>query len=171
MKKIYITLLPLLIWSLSSCLKDSPAVDFTTVGTIIEILPVNGGGLESFSTAELNLSSSEETVSADIVLNIASPSPLKKNLTITLSVNDALRVQYNSKNEDQYEAMPDSVFSFPITSTTIPAGQRLDTLKVYFYPSKLDITKNYMLPVSITDAQGETISGNFGSIYFHTLAQ
>ena len=34
--------------SLSACLKDKPAVDFGTVGTIIEILPVNGGGLESF---------------------------------------------------------------------------------------------------------------------------
>jgi hypothetical protein len=171
MKNIYITLLPLLAWSLSSCLKDSPAVDFTTVGTIIEILPVNGGGLESFSTAELNFSSKEESVSADIVLNIASPSPLKKNLTITMSVNDALRVTYNSKNDDQYEAMPDSVYSFPISSATIAAGQRLDTLKVYFNPSKIDTTKNYMLPISITDAQGETISGNFGSIYFHTIAK
>jgi hypothetical protein len=171
MKKLYIILLPLVMYSLSSCLKDSPAVDFSTVGTIIEILPVNGGGLESFSTAELNFSSDEALDSADIVLNIASPSPLKKNLTISMEVNDALRISYNAANQDQYDAMPDSVFSFPVSSATIAAGQRLDTLKVYFYPSKIDTTKNYMLPVSITDAQGETISGNFGSIYFHTIAK
>jgi len=171
MKKIYISLLPLIMWSLSSCLKDTPAVDFSTVGTIIEILPVNGGGLEYFSSAELNFQSTEEIDSAIIVLNIASPKPLSKDLTITMEVNDALRSAYNSANQDQYDAFPDSTFSFPVTSGTIAAGQRLDTLQVYFYPSKIDTTKNYMLPVSIKDAQGETISGNFGSIYFHTNAR
>lgn len=171
MKKIFISLLPLIMWSLSSCLKDTPAVDFSTVGTIIEILPVNGGGLEYFSAAELNFPAKEEIDSAIIVLNIASPKPLSKNLTITMEVNDALRSTYNSANQDQYDAFPDSTFSFPVTSGTIAAGRRLDTLQVYFYPSKIDTTKNYMLPVSIKDAQGETISGNFGSIYFHTIAK
>jgi hypothetical protein len=59
------------------------------------------------------------------------------------------------------------VYSFPVKSVTIDAGERLDTLRVIFYPSKIDATKNYMLPVSIQDAQGENISGNFGAIYFH----
>jgi len=156
-------------YSLSACLKDNPAVDFSTVGTIIEILPVNGGGLENFATAELNFSSTIDT--AAIVLNIASPKPLNKSLTITMEVDDALRSAYNSANQDQYDAFPDSAFSFPVKSGTIAAGQRLDTLRVYFYQSKINTTKNYMLPVSIKDAQGETISGNFGAIYFHTNAQ
>ena len=169
MKKI--SLLGLIICSLSACLKDNPAVDFSTVGTIIEILPVNGGGLENFATAELKFSATEKIYSADVVLNIASPKPLNKTLTISLEVNDALRSAYNSANQDQYDAFPDSTFSFPVKSGTIAAGQRLDTLRVYFYPSKIDVTKNYMLPVRIKDAQGETISGNFGSIYFHTNAK
>jgi hypothetical protein len=171
MKKLYISLLSLIMCSFSACLKDSPAVDFSTVGTIIEILPVNGGGLEYFSAAELNLNTTEDIYSADIVLNIASPKPLSKNLTISMEVDDALRSAYNSANDDQYDAFPDSTFSFPVTSGTITAGKRLDTLQVYFYPSKIDTTKNYMLPVSIKDAQGETISGNFGSIYFHAKAK
>ena len=171
MKTLYITLLTLIMCSLSACLKDTPAVDFSTVGTIIEILPVNGGGLESFSAAELNFNATDDIYSADIVLNIASPKPLSKNLTISMEVNDALRSAYNSANQDQYEAFPDSTFSFPVTTGMIAAGKRLDTLQVYFYPSKIDMTKNYMLPVSIKDADGETISGNFGSIYFHANAQ
>ena len=65
----------------SSCLKDTPAVDFTTVGTIIEILPVNGGGLENFDAAPLEFDPSDEIDSADIDLNIASPKPLNKSLT------------------------------------------------------------------------------------------
>lgn len=171
MKKLYIALLALNILSLSSCLKDSPAVDFSTVGTIIEILPVNGGGLENFGGAELNFASTDAIDSAAIVLNIASPKPLNRRLTISMGVSDSLRIAYNSNNPDQYDAFPDSAYSFPVTSVTIAAGQRLDTLPVYFYPSKIDTTKSYMLPVSIKDAQGEIISGNFSTIYFHTNAK
>ena len=171
MKNIYIYLLALILPVLSACLKDKPPVDFNTVGTIIEILPVNGGGLENFSGAELNFDPVEAIDSAAIVLNIASPNPLNKPLTINMEVNDAIRGTYNSANSVQYDAFPDSLYSFPVTSVTIPAGLHLDTLQVYFYPSKIDTTKNYMLPVSIKDAQGETISGNFGTIYFHTNAR
>ncbi len=171
MKKLYIYLLVLYLLSLSSCKKDKPAIDFSTVGTIIEILPENGGGLENFGGAELNFGPTDTIDSAAIVLNIASPYPLNKALTISMGVNDALRNAYNSSNTNQYDAFPDSVFSFPVTSVTISASQRLDTLQVYFYPTKIDTTKNYLLPVSIKDAQGETISGNFGTIYFHTNAK
>lgn len=169
MKSLTFSLLILIMFSLSACLKDNPAVDFSSVGTIIEILPVNGGGLENFATAELSFSSTIDT--AIIVLNIASPKPLNKTLTITMGVNDTLRTAYNSANQDQYDALPDSAFSFPVKTGTIAAGQRLDTLRVYFFQSKINTTKNYMLPISIKDAQGETISGNFGSIYFHTIAK
>ena len=93
--------------------------------------------------------------------------PLNKALTISMEVNDSLRTIYNAAYAGQYEALPDSVYSFPVSSGTIAAGQRLDTLHVLFYPSKINNTKNYMLPVSIKDAQGENISGNFGAIYFH----
>jgi len=88
-----------------------------------------------------------------------------------MKVNDNKRIVYNSSNPVQYDTFPDSLYSFPITSVTIPAGKHLDTLQVYFYPSKIDTTKNYMLPISIEDAQGQTISGNFGTIYFHTNAR
>lgn len=171
MKYIYKFLLFLAILSTGSCLKDSPAVDFSTVGTIIEILPVNGGGLENFDAALLEFDPSDAKDSADIDLNIASPKPLSKALTVTVGVDDALRVAYNAAYSAQYEALPDSVYSFPVKAATIEAGDRLDTLRVIFYPSKIDPTKNYMLPVSIQDAQGENISGNFGAIYFHFDAQ
>jgi Domain of unknown function (DUF1735) len=155
----------------SSCLKDTPAVDFSSVGTIIEILPPNGGGLENFDAAELSFDPSDNIDSADIDLNIASPKPLTKAISITLAVDDGLRTTYNSNNGTSYEAMPDSVYSFTNKTGTINAGDRLDTVRVIFYPSKIDNTKSYMLPVSIKDADGQTISGNFGSIYFHTDAE
>lgn len=171
MKYKYILLQFSLILLLSSCLKDTPAVDFSTVGTIIEILPSNGGGLENFDAAALEFDTADLSDDADIDLNIASPKPLTKALAITVAVDDGLRTSYNANNGTAYEAMPDSVYSFPVKTGTIDAGQRLDTIRITFYPPKIDHTKNYMLPVSIKDAQGENISGNFGSIYFHIDAE
>jgi hypothetical protein len=171
MKPANIFLLFFLLLMFSSCLKDTPAVDFSTVGTIIEIIPADGGGLENFDAAALTFNPADGTDSADIDLNIASPKPLTKAVSITLAVDDGLRSSYNSSNGTSYEAMPDSVYSFPVKSGTINAGDRLDTVRVTFYPSKIDSSKSYMLPVSIKDAQGQTISGNFGSIYFHTDAR
>src|SRR3954452_20715024 len=98
MKKICISLFTLIMLFLSACLKDEPAVDFSTVGTIIEILPVNGGGLENFSAAELNFDATETIDSAAIVLNIASPEPLNNPLKINMGDKDALRNAYNSSN-------------------------------------------------------------------------
>ncbi|MBS1599491.1 MAG: DUF1735 domain-containing protein [Bacteroidetes bacterium] len=170
--KYKISIFIVLTWmSFSGCLKDSPAVDFSTVGTIVEILPVNGGGIENFDAAALTFDPADAVDQADIVLNIASPNTLSKTLTVTMEVNDGLRQSYNTTYGTSYDALPDSVYSFTEQSGTIAAGKRLDTLHVNFYPSKIDNTKNYMLPVSIKDAQGQTISGNFGAIYFHIDAQ
>ena len=80
MKYIYKSLLLFAILSMASCLKDTPAVDFSTVGTIIEILPVNGGGLENFDAALLEFDPSDAKDSADIDLNIASPKPLSNGI-------------------------------------------------------------------------------------------
>jgi Domain of unknown function (DUF1735) len=161
-------LFPLLIVSmvLGGCFKEVPAVDFSTVGTIIEIIPPFGG-LENFGNAGLVFPAGDLYDSEQVVVNIASPKPLSVPLTVTLAINDSALSVYNATNGTSYIALPDSTFSFPTTSVTIPAGSHLDTLTVYFYPSKIDSTQSYMLPIGISNAQGKTISGNFSIIYFH----
>jgi len=151
---------------LSGCFKEAPAVDFSTVGTIIEIIPPFGG-LENFGNAGLVFPAGDLYDSEQVVVNIAAPKPLSVPLTVTLGINDSALSAYNAANGTSYIALPDSVYSFPVTSVTIPAGEHLDTLTVYFYPSKIDSTQSYMLPVGISTAQGKTISGNFSIIYFH----
>jgi hypothetical protein len=145
MKLIFLLSAVMLVSGLSGCLKDSPSVDFTSVQTIIEISPPYAG-LEYFDKAALTL-------------------------TITMGIDDSSRVAYNKANKTIYEALPDTGYSFPKLTGNIPAGARLDTFQIIFYPGKLDMTRSYMLPVSITDAQGKLISGNFHTIYYHTNAQ
>src|SRR3954469_18900328 len=51
----------------------------------------------------------------------------------------------------------------------IKAGTRLAKFTVTFYPQTLDPAKSYMLPVTVTDASGLTISGNLSTIYLHII--
>jgi BT_3987-like, N-terminal domain len=69
----------------------------------------------------------------------------------------------------EYEVMPDSVYHLISTSATIKAGESAAALKIAFFPSKIYNKKNYGLPIVITDASGQTISGNYGTLYLHTI--
>lgn len=149
----------------TGCLKDEAPNDFSTVGTIIEI-PY--AGLGYFSSAAL-IFSGTDPVTLNFDVNIASPYPLSSDLTVTLGVDDSKRTAYNSSSDLQYEAMPSDHYSYTATSATIAAGSRIAHLSITFYPDKFDPAKSIMLPISITDAQGNTISGNQGTIYYHYI--
>lgn len=166
MKKIFNFIISSVALLIMGCMKDTPSVDFSHLGAVVEILPPQAG-LENFGNAALSYPFTDSSDDALVVVNIASPKPLNKTLQVTLGIIDSARVAYNGLNSASYEALPDSAFSFPVNTGSIAAGNRLDTFTVTFYPSKIDTTKSYMLPVGITDAQGQTISGNFGIVYFH----
>jgi hypothetical protein len=152
--------------SLSSCLKDSRFVDFSKVGTIVEI-PF--GGQVYF--AKSAVTDAGDTIVKQFAVNIASPTVPTAATTVTLSVNDpAIITKYNSANSAVfYEPMPAGSFVYTQTSVTIPGGQRSAALTVTFYKDKLDPSKSYMLPIAIKSAGGLNISGNMSIIYYHFI--
>jgi hypothetical protein len=161
---------------MSGCLKDTPNVDFTKSGVIAELshasfTPIGppSSGLTYFSAATLPLftSSAPDTVTFDV--NIASDYPPTSDVSVTVAVDDAKRTDYNAMGGVQFEAQPDSTYSFPVTTMTIKAGFRLATFTLIYFPSKIDPTRTYMLPITLTDASGITISGNLATIYFHIV--
>jgi len=153
--------------SLTGCLKDDPLNDFKSTAKPIIELPYHG--LEGFASDAVLAAGKVDPIVQPIVVNIASVDPLSSSVNFTLAVDDALRTQYNATGGVQYEALPDSTYSFTEKSGTISAGSRLDTLYVTFFPEKVNPTINYMLPIKIADASGQTISGNFGAAYFHMI--
>jgi hypothetical protein len=86
-----------------------------------------------------------------------------------VGVDDAKRVAYNGMGGVQFDPQPDSTYLMGPTTMTIKAGFRLATFMVIYYPKKIDPTRTYMLPISLTDASGITISGNLATIYFHIV--
>ena len=171
MKKILgaIILLPFL---LVSCLKDSTinADGGLSSGRFIEI-PYSG--LENFGNNAVLTAGVADPIVIPIIINVANADSkaLDKDLTVTLSIDEAARTAYNGNaaNVVKFAAIPDSSYSFPQKTGVIKAGHSLDTLYITFYPNKIDPSKNYMAAITLKDAQGQKISANFSTLYFHTI--
>lgn len=161
----------------AGCMKDKPNVDFSKTGAIAEISSSNisatlnapSSGLDYFNNATLPYIGSDSIFTVTFDVNIASNYPLNKDITATVGVDDAKRVAYDAANGASFLAQPDSTYSFPAKSAVIKSGTRLATFTVTFYPQKMNPSLSYMLPITITDASGVTISGNLSTIYLHVI--
>jgi hypothetical protein len=164
--------------TMASCLKEG-AKNIDTenpTGSIVTLQFIENGsgstinsGMQYFSGGALTYPGTHESDTATYNVNLAGPTTLSTDLTVTVGV-DATKVLENFKGDAiDYSLMPDSLYKFMSKTAVIKAGQRTATLKIVFYPSKIDVTKSYNLPVVIKDAGGKTISGNFGIIHFHVI--
>ena len=174
--KILIALVAIL--GLTSCLKkDAMNVDPDEItGTIIELQFIENGsgttinsGMQYFSGGALTYPADHLTDTANYNVSLAGPSTLTKDVKVTIGVKASAVLDNYKADSINYQLMPDSLYDFISTTATIKAGSRIAPFKIVFYPSKIDPTKSYMLPVVVTDAEGQTISSNFGIVYFHVI--
>ncbi|MBS1604898.1 MAG: DUF1735 domain-containing protein [Bacteroidetes bacterium] len=179
MKKTYIIFSVVAGLALPGCLKDKANTDVGNQdGYIAEISTssVNStdqapsGGLTYFGDATMATSVDPGPDNEFFTVNIASPFPPVKDIPVTIAVDDAKRTAYNATTPDYvYSALPANAYSLPATTGTVHSGLRLDTFNITFMYGNMDPTKDYMLPISITQAPGTTISGNMSTIYFHVV--
>ncbi|RYE19860.1 MAG: DUF1735 domain-containing protein [Sphingobacteriaceae bacterium] len=179
MKKINIyntllsALLIALVLNLSSCLKSNDTyVDFSKVGTTIE-LPLAALNQETGVRVVTNTYTASTTPSdLPVVVNIASPKPLNRDLVVTLAVNanDAIGKLNAAVPTAGYVLIPSNIYSVPSLQVTIPAGQRTATVNFKINSSLIGISNTkYVLPVSIIDGGGEQIS-LYSTVYYNVKA-
>jgi hypothetical protein len=143
--------------TLTSCLKKDDIPDLSAVDPVIEF-PLGGPGMK-----RNNLTApATSVVDTVIALNIASPDPLNKDVTVSIKADPAIVTAYNTANGTTYTAIPDNLFQLESTDITIRAGYRVGRIKVKIKFNQFDLTKKYMLALSISNAPGLIISGNFG---------
>jgi hypothetical protein len=163
MKKLVIILGAITV-SLSACLKDKPNVDFSQIGTFVE-LPYSG--VANFSRDAITAAG--DTIVTAFTANIDSDYPPKSDTKVTVGVDNAFIAKYTAQdNTVAYDPMPDGSYVLNVTSVTIKGGSRLANFSVTFYKNMLDPSKSYMLPVKIVSAD-QPISGNFNVHYFHFI--
>ena len=151
---------------LSSCLKKDDIPDLSKVDPVIEF-PLGGPGLLKNVLSAL----SSGPVDTAIALNIASPDPLNQDVTVTVAADPRAVAAYNNANGTSFEALPSNLFSIENTQITIKAGYRIGRVKVKINFNLFDLSKKYILALSITNAPGLIISGNYGKFLWEFVVK
>src|SRR5438309_8608729 len=153
MHKIKFSLIILAVYiCLSACLKDKAFMDVSGTQPVIEF--ANGTGGQS-DLGNFGIDPTVDRLDTAIALNIASPQVLDYPVTVTLKVDPTMLTKYNGvSGNTQLAMLPDSAFKFTTTTVTIPAGHRIARIPLTLFPTKIDPTKSYGLPISIVSATG-----------------
>lgn len=174
MKKIQYIMLVVVLLSLSACLKDTAStVNFNTVKPVIEqlnsanYLNQNTAGLANLYSYFMQLRvDSTHTASDSITVDVGGPL-IGSNVTVTLGVDTAAFNAFNAANGGGYVLLPASTYTWTSgNTTTIKAGTGTAACYLTFQTNLIDFTQPYVLPISITDASGQTISGNYGTTIY-----
>jgi hypothetical protein len=160
--------------TLSSCLKDPRAQDFSNVGTLIELPLESYNGPGVLVSEALPIQAAAQTI--PVVVNIASPKPLSTATTVTLAIDQTALDAYNHANgldtggNTPYVIPPSNAFSIANFKVTIPAGQRTANLNITINTSNLDPNGLFVIPISITDGGGQKIS-NYKTVLLNVQAK
>lgn len=167
-KNIYVFALGGLVLALSSCLKSNDTyIDFSKVGTLIELpLAAYAPNADGDKIEFLSFVSTLATAELPVIVNVASPKPLGNSLDVTLKVDDAALTAYNAAHATKYILLPSNAYSIASLKVTIPSGERMAALNINLKPSMItDFSKQYVLPITIADAGGQTIS-QYKTVYY-----
>lgn len=149
-----------LTFGLASCLKDDEHfVDFASAGYVAEIpYAANRSILRTFS-----VSAAKASLDTLIDVNIASPSPPTTDVPITVGIDQAALTTYNAGVATKYTLLPAGSYTLANTTVTVPAGQRIASVRMSFIGSKIPTTGGpFALPISIqTVPSNVTISANY----------
>lgn len=163
------TLLIIALTLLNSCVKSRDGrTDFSSLQPVV-LIPE--GGLSAFSSQALLFPGTDLADTTYFHVNYAATNVAGSDQKITLAIDQAAIVAYNAANPTQYVLFPDSIFNFSSKEITIKKGNNYsDLIPLIVFPSKIDPTKNYLLPISVKGVPaGSTVSGNFGTIFYHFI--
>jgi len=153
-----------------SCVKNRGGE--TSFGSIKPVVQIPEGGMANFGASALTFPGTDDVDTAWFRIDFAATNVASKDVTITLGYDANALAVVNSTLDptSQYAKFPDSTYSFTTTKVTVKSGGNYSAQVPFIvFPSKIDPTKSYMFPISITDGSGNTISDNFGTIYYHVI--
>jgi len=146
----------------SSCLEDKGYTDIINAkgsGATIVSWYGNEGTPNQRAVA---LPSDKDTTDYELHVSVTSSHPLNKAFTVTVAIDQTVIDETNAtieKEADKFTLLPDSVFSIPSFTVTVPADTTEAPFVITFIQHRLDKGKNYMLPLKIQDLSG-TIVGS-----------
>lgn len=175
---IKVFILTALIFSLSSCLKESNmnidstkgpknVVEFGNTGNNIS------GSSSTYPRFNTDLGSVAAGASASFNVNVSysGVDVAPSDITVTIAPDASALETYNTENGTSLEIPPASVVSFP-TTAVIKKGTRLAQIPVTVTVSNdFNFDADYAVPLSITAASLGTVSSNFGKALYSFSAR
>jgi hypothetical protein len=169
----YLMITSLVTGMFASCLKPNKAT-YTNFSEVTDKVMIINSGVANAGKAPANIlvaGSTDSFIAIDVDVQLASKNTNASDLTVKLGLDDAARVKYNTNDPNAvgFEALPDSCYSFPNGNVLIKSGTNFGKTTLYIYPTKVDVSKSYMLPISITDPGGKEVTTNANTQYFNVI--
>jgi hypothetical protein len=159
----FVTILGL---GMSSCLEDTGYLDIVNGENKQTVVSIGQNGY-GFTTRSVEFS--DAPVEATVSVNVVAPGEVKTPTTVTFEVDPSLVDQYNIEHagdEDfvAFTVLPDSTYSLPSASITVPAGTMDMDFPFQIITSKIDLSQKYMLPLVIASADnGAVVASNLNA--------
>lgn len=149
---------------MTGCFKDSVHNDANSTA----VVGIYRGGQNNLANAPLSLATPDSLIYY-MYAGISSGYLPSKDVLLSISTDDAARIAYNQSHSVKYDALPDSLYEILTDSLTLAAGTRSLSFAIRIRSGKADLTKNYMLPIAIRNAQGLPVSADSGIIYLSQI--
>ncbi len=161
----------------SACLKDSPqSTNFNTVKPVIEQLPAPNllfagatSGANTYCYYKEIRVDSTYTWTDSLPIDVGGPL-ISADVVVTLGIDTANFNAFNGNNGGGFTILPSADYSYVNGNTvTIKGGTGTAACYIKFNTKAIDWTKTYILPIAITNASGQTISGDYGTIMYYIV--
>lgn len=171
--KIYLLLASAVL--VSSCLEDETApLDPAGTHNVIEFLDPSvpsspAGSIYPVYSSSFVFSPEDEL---ELIVSYSGPNENNSNIDLTLEVDPLALAQYNTQmvhglngatalHGTTFDLMPESNYSIPSMSLTIPKGQSQVSIPITVFPDQFDFSKNYAIPLRIASASRGILSAHF----------
>jgi hypothetical protein len=177
-KNIFIKALSVLAlgFGMTSCLLEGDDMN-TPPGASSPILEmsynIDGGnnintGLQFFSSQALLLNPGDATDTINFAATVQGN--FSEDVNVSINVNPAAIADNHANDGLNYALMNDTHYKLLNTTGVIHPGRTpYVEFRVVFYPKNIDFTKSFILPITVTNSAGITVSSNFSTVYFHII--
>lgn len=148
--------------TLTSCLDEDPLFDPDKTQNVIEFFDI-GLIASPGSVYPLYVSSftAADEVELKILVSYSGAQDNNQDITVKFKLDPTALDVYNESEHTEYEVLPSDLYSIDGMEVTIPKGQRQVEKIVKLFTSNFDFSKNYAIPLTITETTHGVISGNF----------
>jgi hypothetical protein len=170
----WLSLVVLLAVSFTACLKDKGyedglygALRNTSGGKYVSVIT---GGLQNFAKSSILINTASADIdTVDLVVSLDFAEKTTAPQTVKLGIDNSKITAYNTANNKNFLPVTGDMAKLTSTEVTIPAGENYASVKLLVYPNKFDPSKSYLIPVTILEAPGASLSSNLSTRYFNII--